>query len=357
MKTITVRSGQATSPNRESMGATDFLRHTLLVALSLIAIGPLDAQSVFTRSRVDADVIPSYYFAAQPSTAGCQQIGSGAGSASSGVSCIPGSGVSGEASASLQNGVLRSRARLSASNGSFAPAGSSGADFMAVSRVDYSDRITFSVPIGVTLTSYRFLIDWGGQMVEPTASVAGLSTFSLGALYFIGSGGPFSPFGWVGITRSFSGLPSDNLVVQEFEGSFDGTATRAPDAFGSTVTTINGVSAFDGLLTSNTLDFTFAHTSEVQWRNLSSNVVSGVSQELYSDFSNSARIAGLRLFDGDRDVTDRVGVSFASGFQLPVEVPEPSSALLTIVGVLGLLAHRIRCAGRRAHRQRLVASR
>ncbi len=342
----------AIAPSMRSTHSTTFClgRRLLSFALSVTAVGSLESQSVSARSRVDADVIPSYYFSAQPGVAGCQQTGAGTQTTGAVAACTPAVGMNGEAAASFQNGVLRSSARLSASNATFAAAGESGADFMAVSRVDYSDRITFSVPTGVSLTSYRFLIDWGGQMAEPIPSIAGLSTFSLGALYFIASGGPFSPFGWVGITRSFSGLPLNNLVVQEFEGSFEGTATRTPDAFGRTVTTIDGVSAFDGLLTSNTLDFTFAHTSEVAWRNLLSTELTGISQELYSEFSNSARISGLRLFDGDRDVTDLVGVSFASGFQLPAEVPEPSSVVLVVVGVVGLLVRGRRIKGNAAAR-------
>ena len=320
------------------------------ICLSLVALAPLQSQSVSARSRVDADVIPSYYFSGQPTAAGCQVAGASALTFNASTSCSPGAGMTGAASARFENGVLRSSARLTANNATFAAAGSPGADFMAVGRVDYSDRVTFSVPQGVTLTSYRFLIDWGGEMVEPVATVPGLSTFSLGALYFIGSGGPFSPFGWVGITRSFSGLPLSNLVVQEFEGEFAGTATRTADASGRLVTTIDGISAFDGLLTSNTLDFSFAHTSEVEWRNFSSVEVSGISQEVFSDFSNSARIAGLRLFDGDRDVTKLVGINFASGFRLAV-VPEPSMMFLLAVAAVLLLAFTARHVRTRDARQ------
>ncbi len=217
--------------------------------------------------------------------------------------------------------------------------GTPGSELWANSISEYGDRVTFTAPLGVTLTSYRFSLGWAGTLVEPIAAALGVVPFVQGALLFRGSGGPTTPIFWTGITRWFSNFPT---VVEELGGSFNGDFNQRVEN-GSLITSISGVSSFDGLLTSNTLDFLFWHYSDAALTN-NSGLTQLVSGEVRSNFSNSAAITGLRLFAGDEDVTDRVQYSFASGFVLPTEVPEPSSSLL-LLAAAGVMA-----MSRRTHR-------
>lgn len=302
----------------------------IAVALGIVmGAVPVAAQSsAGARARVDADVIPSFYAKPTPGATGCQSADAGTSSAAATTGCAPIGGSTGSASASFTNGVLRSDAQLVLNNAQLVGTGTPGAELMATSRVDFSDRVTFSTPANVTLTHYSFSVGWSGTLVEPISLAPGVSSFVQGALLFLGSGGPTTPIGWTGITRWFSGATS---VVQEQGGTFAGNLDQQV-VNGSRITSISGISTFNGLLTSNTLDFVFTHYSDAAVVN-NSGLTQLVSGEVRSDFSNSAAITGLRLFSGNQDVTNQVQYTFASGLILPTAVPEPSTILLLLAGL------------------------
>ena len=325
-----------------------FLRATTAIIAVVLASSAALGQSMTSVVRIEPDSIPGLYSGTAPLPQCMQQI-SNASRATAIASCmpLPSVTVSGYAAASSQ-GLLRSRVSLDANNAILLPSLTHGSVASALASAGFRDVVSIA-PLGQNFTlaptSFSLGVDWNGVYSWPLGLGIDASPFFTGFLGFIG-GSPGS--GWTGITRSYSVLPTNALIIEDGVGRFAGTATRNWEG-NRLVTRIGGVSNFINVpLSSMTFDFYLHLLTEVQLKNVSASSIVA-NGALLNDFSNTATISSFRVLSGTTDITEQVRVSFASGFVAPQQVvPEPTTLLLIAGGlalIVPLIARRAARAG------------
>jgi hypothetical protein len=218
----------------------------------------------------------------------------------------------------------------------------------------WRDEVVLGNPAAGAATFSLFARVTGTSVVRDLSS--GDGSYTQGFVGLTTPGLPNVPFPWGDPSpyAAYVNLESSGpqLVRTTGRATFDGTHSSSVAGVTNTVTT-DGWVTFDNLpvLPGSTMFFLRMGFVAVLFNDTTA--PKDVLDEVMFDYGNSLTIGGIRVFDAaGNDVTAAAQPTFRSGGNLnlgdPRVVPEPSTVLLMVTGLVGLLVGARRARIRRA---------